>query len=374
MNNLNPFLITKRMSQIPFITVTECLEQAVGLTRTKPNCYGGFEEDYTHSRSNLFLDELKGLDLRWVDAVGGETDLWEKMINARKNAAIALKADLSQEITKRLEIARRPFSGDIGSTRFAGSQTSRAFKGMRIYSDVRGASITIRGFHLMLNTTEQVELNVYRVWDKESVELIETYELKSEALKPKYNALAEPLTLDLQSEYYFIYTSVGNALKSKFGCCGYKWRYDCNRPMYSPSRMQWTRWLMAAGTTGDNINQPDRFTTSMYSFGLAIQADTVCDAYGMLCNEGTDFEIDPVAISIAYAMLYKAGEFLLDNVLDTNEMNRYTLLSLESINANREYYAERYVACMEYVASEINHLHNDCWKCRDRATVRGQML
>lgn len=362
---LNPFYFTT-MSEL-----TDCLQYAIGLTRQEPDCVDHYSTDFSTTESGLYLDELKGIDIRRLDELGGDTDVWEKMEHARTNAIISFKSDISREMSKYLEPKHKPFSGNIGQVKFSGSSSVDNYKGIKIFSDVNGAKIKIRGFNLMLSTTETITLEV---WNE--VEQLITYSLTSQAGKNKAT-LITPLELDLDGEeYYFVFTSTGNVLKNKItcGCGGYKWCYNPEHPCYSKSRDNWTEWLMAAGIHGDDIDDRDSWSQTHYANGLSIIADTRCEAFGIICNDGTDFINDPVAVSIAMAILYKSGEYLMDEILDTNNVTRYTLLSAESMDANRLFYQGRYAEMITYIAKEVNYGQNDCWRCKNKITVRGQII
>jgi hypothetical protein len=354
------------MSAIP-----ECLQLAIGLTRVDPDCVDDYVIDYSTSSSGLYLDELKGIDLLRFSELGGDTDVWQKMDNARNNAIVTFKVDLFREMSKYLEARHHPFSGNIGQTKWIGSTLLSNYKGLKIFSDVNGATIRIRGFNLMLETTETVTLEV---WTEE--EQLITYSLTSQAGKNKVNTLATPLELELDKEYFFIYQSNGKVLKNKLtcGCGGFKWCYSHEKPCYSRSRDNWTQWMMVAGIVGSDTSDLDSWSQSHYAHGLSIIADTRCNSFGIICNDGMDFQNDPISLSVAMAILYKSGEYLLDYILDSNEVNRYTLLSAETIDVNRLFFQSRYAEMVNYIAKEVDYNANDCWRCKDKITVRGQRL
>jgi hypothetical protein len=249
---------------------------------------------------------------------------------------------------------------------------------LKIFSDINGGSLKIRGFNILLSTTENITLEVWRINNDDGTdgEQLITYNLVSEANKNKINYIT-PLEIDFDgSEYYFIFQSTGNVLKNKLtcGCGGYKWCYTLHKPFYAMSRDRWTAWMMVGGVNGSDLTDFDSFTTSHYANGLSIIADTRCKSFEIVCNDGSDFINDPVAISIAMAILYKSGEYLLDAILDTNEVNRYTLLTPENIDANRLFFQGRYAELIKYIGQEINFRQNDCWRCKDKVRVRGQLL
>jgi hypothetical protein len=121
---------------------------------------------------------------------------------------------------------------------------------------------------------------------------------------------------------------------------------------------------MFGGVHGSDLTIRDDWGTSREARGLVLHGDFGCDTLGILCSDHSDWSGNEVDQAIAWAILYKAGSFLSTYIMDSEEVNRYTLLGLDQIGANIAYYEERYKAMLEFIAENIEEDRNECLKCR----------
>jgi hypothetical protein len=342
------------------MSVPVCFEHIIGLTRKSDNCVTGYLPEYSDSDSGLFISELQGMGLRILNTTGGNYGIWEKMNNAYENAVSAFKVDIMQEILKTKEPARSKFLGDVGGKSFTSLMETDTYHGLRMYSDIIGGSFTLRGVSLILNVTEAVNLLIYDEYD-----LLYTIALTSQAGRPKYNAIT-PIQLPLSGNYYFLYQTTGQPYNNRLtcNCGGHKWCFNTDFPCYGVSRDKWTEWSMAAGVHGSDLTIRDDWSLSREAQGLILHGEYGCDTLGILCSEHSDWTGNETDSAIAWAMLFKSGSFLTTYIMDSEEINRYTLLGVDGLLANIAYYEERYKVMIEFIASTIELNRNECLKCR----------
>lgn len=348
------------------MSVYSCLNTVIGITRKEDFCVDGYDSSYSDSDSGLYVDELQGMSLRILNSTGGSKGIWEKMTYAKENAINAFKIDVIQEILKTKEPARGRFKGDIGGKSFTSKLTSDTYHGLRMYSDITGGSFTLRGVTLILDVTEAVTLNVYTGPDDEDgASAIQTIALTSLANRPKYNAIT-PIEFDLEGDLYFLYSSTGVPYNNKLtcNCGGFKWCFDPDNPCYKYSRDKWTEWAMVGGVHGSDLTIRDDWGTSREARGLILHGDFGCDTLGILCSDHSDWSNNEIDSAIAWALLYKTGSFLSAYIMDSEEVNRYTLLGIDQLGANIAYYEERYKAMLSFIADNIEEDRNECLKCR----------
>jgi len=349
------------------MSVYVCLENVIGFTRKTDACVSGYDASYSESDSGLFIDELPGMALRLLSTTGGNYSIWEKMTYARENAVNAFKVDVLREIYKTKEPARNRFYGDIGGKAFSSSLSADTYHGLRMYSDIIGGSFNLRGVTLILDTTEAINLNVYTGQDDEDGgAAIETIALTSLAGRPKYTAIT-PVSFDLEGDLYFLYSTAGGVPKNNkltCNCGGFSWCFDVNKPCYKYSRDKWTEWAMVAGVHGSDLTVRDDWGTSRDARGLILHGNFECDILTMLCNEHADWTQDPVDYAIAWAILYKAGSFLTAYIMDSEEVNRYTLLGVEGLSANIQFYETKYKEMIEFIGENMTEDRNECLKCK----------
>ena len=348
------------------MSANTCFENIFGLSRSEDLCVDGWDDSYAVSLSGSYLDEVEGMSLRNLDAVGGKNDIWTMMDNARQNGIKTFKTDIFPELLKYNQYRREKFQGEIGHRRFTQVITKDTYHGMRIYSDIRGGVFTLRGITLNLNTTENVDLLIY-----DDFQLLHTIAISSEAGKPKLTTVS-PIELDLNGNYYFIYAPAGTPMNNKMtcGCGGYRWCFNIEKPCYNSSKENWTLWAMAGGIHGDVPAYRDKWGVTEYAQGLRLHGDFKCDAMQMLCTDASDFENNEIDSAIAWAILWKSAQFLTYEIRNSQEVSRNLLLANDDIlNANMEYYSARYTVLINFIAENIEPSRNECLKCRSSMGV-----
>lgn len=350
-----------------------CWDSIIGFTRTDDTCIDdAYPVDYSESLSGLYVDELQGMTLRILDNTDNSTTLWEKMARARENAIRTFQTDLMMELSNYKEPTRKRFAGDIGSKSFTRTISGSTYYGMRMYSDVRGGKFILRGVSLILNSTEAVNLEIYDEYD-----LLHTIPLTSAAARPAKTDIAD-IELTLDRNYYFLIAPVGLPYTNKLtcGCGGFKWCFCPDDPCYRYSRDRWTEWAMVAGVYGDDLTTREDWPTAGNAAGMILHGNFTCSIFDALCTENSDFNDDEQDRAMAWAILYKTGEFLTNYIMDTGEVSRYTLLGTEALNENRVYYNKRYAVLIDWLAQNLDDDRNDCMKCKPPMGIRrrAQML
>ena len=343
------------------MSINACFATVIGFTRNQDLCVDDYDPSYSVSDSGLFIDELQGMSLRILDAVGGKDDLWSMMGRARQNGINTFKTDIFGELLKYNEYRRDKFSGDIGHRRFTQVITKHTYHGMRMYSEITGGVFTLRGVTLNLNSTEVVDLLIYDDFD-----LLHTVPINTIAGKPSYTAIT-PIDLDLNGDYYFLYAPVGTPYNNKMtcGCGGYRWCFNLDKPCFKSSRDKWTQWAMAGGVHGSDPADREDWGVSHDAQGMRLQGEFKCDAINILCSDNSDFENSEIDQAIAWAILYKSAEFLTYEIKNSGEVSRYTLIGNDDVlGTNMQYYSDRYVVMINFIAANLEPDQSDCLKCR----------
>lgn len=347
------------------MSIFSCFDGTIGLSRKADLCVTGSYADT--SESGLYLDELPGMSLRILNSTGGNLSLLDKMEYARENAVNAFKIDVMREILKTKEMARPRFIGDIGGKPFTTTLSSDTYHGLRMYSDIVGGVFTLRGVTLLLNVSEAVTLQVFSgPDDQDGGAEIDHFHLTSLAGKKYYTAVT-PTKFDLEGDLYFLYTTSGLPYNNKLtcNCGGFKWCFNPDYPCYKHSRDKWTEWAMVAGVHGDDLTIRDDWPTSHDARGLILHGDFGCDVLEQLCTDHADWNQNLVDSAIAWAIVYKAGSFLTSYIMDSEEVNRYTLLGIDGLGANLAFYESKYKEMIEFIGENMEDDRNDCLKCKD---------
>ena len=357
------------------MSIPACFSSLLGYSRKEDVCnFDSWDDAYGVSDSGLYIDELPGLPQRFIASFGGSYDTWEKFYNSIDNAVKTFQVDVLAEILKYKTPARRRFYGDIGGKSFTTALGScGTYHGLRMYTDIKGGTFTLRAITLILNVTEAVTLQIYDEYD-----LLYTYALTSTAGKPTKTTIA-PLELDTDRNYYFLYTTTGSPYNNKLTCnCGsFHWCFCLENPCFGPSRDAWTEWAMVGGVCGDTLSERDDWGTSRDAQGMILHGNFGCDILGTLCDEDySDWTGNEVDLAIAHAIWYKTGEYLTAYIMDSEEVSRRVLLGTEQWAANITYYATRYKDMLAFIAENFEDERNECLKCKDPhgITMRSQVL
>lgn len=353
-----------------------CWTNIIGITRTPDLCLNNdnISPDYDYSNSSLYIDELKGINLRLIEETGGNLDLWTKIERARENAIRTARMDMIAEIMKTNKPRYDIFKGNIGSQKFTKNLSiSNTYAGVRFYcNDIRGGYFTLTGINTIFGSTGTFDIDVY---NNISPDKIITITVKTVTNRVESNTIT-PLELHLWNdeysnlEYYFVYSAAGNTPKDNnttCGCGGVSWCYNRQKPCFASAKEtkdRWRQFAMVGGISGNDLTIIEDWSTGQNMNGLILVGSYKCDPSIYLCNDLTDYESNPFDQAIAYAVLYKTGEFLMDEFLDTQEVTRYTALGLEAVQNNREYYNLRYTAMIDYIKANIDINQFGCLTCK----------
>lgn len=348
------------------------MQNVIGFTRSGDDCVEGYDVSYSESLSGLYLNELQGLSLRILDSLHADGEIWDRMTIARDAAITTFKQEVFTEILKYNEYIRPKFIGEIGRRNFNKALTKYSYHGLRLFSELQGATFTLRGITLNLNTSEIISLDIYN-----DFELLYTIEnLQSAAGKPYYNAI-DAIEIELNGNYYFIYSPTGSPMNNNLtcGCGGHKWYFNPDNPKFLHSREGWTQWVMAAGITGEDVDERDSWGISSYAQGLRLHGDFKCDASAILCSESSDFENDEIDRAIAFAILYKTGQYMIMDIMNSGEVSRWTLLGKADVLPDLfNMYSGKYSEMINFIAEHIGDKRNDCLQCKRKLNKTKQYI
>lgn len=347
------------------MSVINCQDKIIGFTRKHPDM-DGYEAEYSVSESGLFVDELQGLSLIHTCP----HDVWEMLKRARDLAWTALRQDLAMHIGKYVKPKRNQSTGDIAAIQFNGLHSAKTYAGLRLYSVVTGGKMILRGFTLLpshTGLTEVAIVNDYEVLHIETVNAV--------AKKPIKVLFALPMEIELAGNIYIVYETAGNIYRNKLicgGCTHHKWCFDTEKPCLSQSKEYWTEWVMAGGIEADDLDPDVLLNASVLNRanGLVLHASFVCDEDKILCSDVSDFRNNNTDRAVAFALWYKTGEFFLNEITGTGEINRYTLLGHDAINHNISFYMERYMQLLDFIAKTVDLSRTDCFSCNPKSVYR----
>lgn len=341
----------------------DCLTNIIKLSRTECECFDeGKPDDYNEGQSDIYLDELEGLNLKIISGDSGceEGGVWQLMAWARDEAAKQFKADLLSCISQNYVNRRAIYTGIIGQNSFTSSLASSKDKLGLMYSfpQIKGGVLKIKRIGLAINSSTAVSVNIYNN-DQNTTTPIATYTVNTTANSLTYATLDTPLELPLYSnsvsrlEYYFVYTRSGfqpKDIKADCGCGGKK--------------PEWTQWLKVNGIEGNGTDYT-QFVHSNYVNGLVLDVDLRCKTVELICSDSRplDFENDGYDMQIGYANRWLAGALLMQKILDSTELNRYTMMDRERVYGMRNHARKMYTDFIQFLCDN-REISTGCLMCK----------
>lgn len=352
-----------------------CLNNIIGLSQNECECYDdGRPSDFNESNSGLFLDELEGLNLRTIasDVECGEGNIWLKMEQAITNAITNFKTDLLSSIMLTQRNARKPFNGIIGQLKYKTVNViPTTWTGLRINPrEFKGSILTIKGITTLMDTDVLFDVFIYD--NISSTPLHTIANVNATTGTATENPLPTPIELPLyregydELEYQIVYQPSGfNPLDNKVTC-------GCSRTE------NFEKWLTLEGIQGDLIAEREDWNKNGFANGLALNVSMTCNTSEIICggdsSDSLDFENDGVALSMAYAIRFKAGEILIEDILASGEINRFTMLDKERLWGKRNHYRKEFRTRIVYISDTIDIDSNDCLVCGDKRINRSSIL
>lgn len=355
----------------------ECLKNLVGIYSSDCVCVtdGLTPEQVAEIRlstSGLYLDKhLEGgvslSDVRLLDYCN---DYVSMARNAIEVAGRRFSDDLLVSLSRRYSSTKPRFLGSLGQVTYSGNLTaSKKYQLLKISPKTGTTSgiLTINGIRLITSSDGIVKVRILAVRKGETsgTEILSTT-ITTLANRYASATLTAPLVLPLYEnghavEYYATWerpdgleiTPKNN--KTTCNCTGGN-AYDS--------------YVTLNGGETDDLNALT--ATDGFSHGFSIDAEIKCETGNVVCRE---FDAsNEVAVVSAWAVLYKAGELLNEYILNSPEINRFTLLNREYLWGKRNHFRKEYEARVSYLASEIDLSANDCYICRENRMFVGNVF
>ena len=360
------------------ISIPDCYESIVGLTRTDCACYENIPDYAADSLSGLYIDELVGLSfIQSITDCDNGNDMFLNIEKARDNAIMAFQADTNALLLQNFKVRRNPFYGGIGRAVSNNTVTLNTgeYLGVRFYCDnVKSGVLLIKNIGTLFHDTGVIGLTVYNNLG----ETVTTFNLNTTANVHTQNVV--DLELPLHSdyidhlEYFFVYQYDGITKPKindiKCSCGSFKPKFDCNHPYYHAKHETtygWADWLMAGGVKSATLPDFTDMSCSCnnYMYGLTFQVELRCKIGEVLCLDQLDFEGNPLAAAMAIAIQNKAGVILGNWFLQSGNLNRWTLINSEQLATDVTTFARTYNDMIKYIVESADITQNDCLACRD---------
>lgn len=355
-----------------------CLDNIIKLSRTECECFdNGKPLTYNEGQSEIYLDELEGLSLEGLQGTENceKGTIWDMMDRARTNATLMFKNDLLACLESNYSDKRKNYKGLIGDTTFNSTLNfSQQKAGLKLLPyEIVGGYLTLNRIGLVFNAVGSLTIDIYSNEDYDTP--IASYNVTTAANTVQYVELATPLKLPLwsekvsQLEYYVVYETNPSVMpKNVKENCG------CTKK----SLVYYKNWVSVQGIRGSSSTQYNMFSSSNAKEmnGLILDVEFTCKKDRLICSDEYPLDFNNGRVNqIAYAVRFKAAAMLVQMILDSPAINRYTLLGREALYGKRNHYNAQYEKWVSYLCENTEITNQDCLICKPNPNfVRGTIL
>lgn len=348
-----------------------CLADIVGVTQSDCACIisgldAGQLVQIRKSTSGLYLDDLPGgVHMKAIKAADSCKSFYQMATGAVTNAIKTMEDDLIVALNSKYVKSKKKFVGDLGRMSYA--QTlgiTKRYQGIRISPwDYSTGLVVLNRINFIGNATVNFALKLLRV----PVGSVMGDEIASWPIVAVANMwftlnLTTPLRLPLvyndeRVEYWFVYDTQepGIPFAPKDN------KIECSTCDKASGRLG--DFVNVWGVQFDDLTALNNHVTDSYGHGLSLSVAIQCDNEQLFCGEYvTD---DAVAVTMAHAVRFKAGELLIEEVLKSPDVSRYTTMAREYLWGKRNHFRAEYESRISYLSMVINVDDSNCYVCRE---------
>lgn len=357
-----------------------CLENLVGVTAKECDCIDGTKpanfSTLNASTSGYYIDEFLDVRQEVFAALECEknVDLFTKIAGIRDAAQKKMQTDLQAALLSFYTKRVTPFKGEIGQ-RLANrdQQIPNRYNGMTLCPQrLRDAKLTLTGLFVGFNqgiandAASQFDVTIASNnpdWTTQTVTVNRVAGVFNKFVftTPLELPFHSPVCYDEHGLQYYIYydkNDLGTAspLQNKLYCCG--------------SRPEWLTHITAGGFSVNTIEEM-KCCSNEWAYGLVLEGYVTCDNLEWICNlpelNGLDFQ-DVIARTIQAKATVDLAQF----ILDSNNINQYTILNREQLYGKRSKYTKEYSNLIHWIATNVNdqlYSLTGCYKCKQNGAV-----
>jgi hypothetical protein len=361
--------------------VNDCLKHIIGLSQTNCDCWDtGKPSDFNESDSEIYLTDLEPLaSLEGLVNCENGT-IWDVLEQSRDEAIKRFLGDANGLLLQKYQLKRQPYTGKIGetTTRQVKSLT-HTYGGATMYcADIISGSLTINAIGTLFENDGTVDVTVVDNLGN----TYGTYSLNTTAMKYCNNTIT-PLDLELHTEeirhiqyfFYYTYDSNNKPLRNRLHCnCGaFKPIWNYGKPYFNDSsiepRYNWAKYMMVGGFEENDLtdlSDPDKTIFASGDLnGLTFDVNLKCKTQEVFCKDSLNYESNPLANAMAFAIRFKAAHILFNKLLTTPELTRENMIGRESMIEFTKQWDVDYQNYLGYVVQNVYIKTNDCFECKD---------
>ena len=350
----------------------ECLENIIGITRTGCLCVidGLTQEqrdEFAVSKSGLYLDELEGAislnDIKTLDACG---EYFKLAVDSVAAAKIEFQKDIEIALSNQYE-NKPKYNGDLGNASYASFLAkTRPYQYMKVVPRNAGdAVMQMQRLRVIVSEPDTINFYLLAGYENEAPQVL--YTTTVETLPNIFTAIPLPENKNLPTtvngrvmNYYFVWQGATDTKprdnKLSCGCSGGNAYED---------------FVFLKGGQSNDLTMKNP-QTDEYSHGFNLQVTISCETGSLGCRE-YDAK-NSIAVATAAAIRYKAHAILNQKILDSQTINRFTLMSRDAMYGKRNHFNLEYKNAVDWLAMGVNVRQSGCWICRDNKIFVGNIF
>lgn len=338
-------------------SILKCFGNIIGTTHDSQSDSGMYMTDLEA------LETIEGIVSDKIEMALSPNPIEEKLESARRFAILQLNTDLTT-LMMRYSKPRDSYNGVIiGGKKFTQPLNEAGLSGIRIVcKPIRDAEIVLRGVNTIFNADGVITLKIASNINEDIVEYPNVPTRQRRVATREFPA---PLVLPLWHknvsgcvEYYIYHENEVTSLTTKIKCstCS-AFYFNANEPRWAKNGLH--QYVNIGGFNVDDIENLDHRGTN-FSKGLQLLADIRCRTDRAVCSGSMDMISNPMAMSYAAAIQYKAGASLIWNILRDPGINKVLMAETEELRSAATNYNRRYNDMIR-VMSKNMPLISDCF-------------
>lgn len=345
----------------------DCLKEIVGVTPHDTQCTTGgltTEEKMAvmKSTSGLFLEDLPGgVTIKALRVADATRNLAQMGLDAINNAIKRTEDDLRISLSNKYQGNKNTYMGSIGRMSFAASlAVNKQIQGIRIKpNSLSDAVMVLNRINVVLNATTSINLQLWKAPVNSAVAvMVKEWPMNVTANQYHAAAITEPVVLPFMEngqavEYWVVYDRGMAAPKDT--------KLDCSS-CEAVSKAALYEYVDLEGVQLDSMTNLTNKSRDTYSHGIILDVNVRCESERLICREYDAQEA--VSIAMSYAVWYKAGELLIEDVIKQPDVNRYTTMDRTYLWGKRNHFRAEYETRINYLASVIDVTTSNCYVCR----------
>lgn len=353
----------------------DCLKDIIGITQSECPCLvSGLTPDQIDqlkvSKSGFYMDNIAdSLTFRTLkaDACQG---FFEMSIAARDTAIQTLQDDILTGLAMQFKQAKSTYIGTVGRTQYAGTlPTSKPIFFIKIEPHRKtDAAITFRKARIYSSESGDTNFYIFKMvgGDMEQVFTAPVSLVANNAavITPGSNLIL-PMDENGQPVTYFAAWETINGARPKDN------KIDCN--CNAGNGAGFGSYVSVTGGEAAAFSDMDSArSVSNKAYGIVLDVEIRCISSNFVCREYNDK--DALAIVAKWAVAYKANEMLIERILSSPEVNRYTLMSREHLYGKRNHFRSEYQDRVHYILENVDVSKTDCFICKQSTLSVGGIL